>query len=314
MILSICFCIFVVGKSKIIKKSLENKIKSISKREWLFVALILILIVYSVMSYIKFGQIKDFLTEEKENLEIELSELASQYEKAVFEKNSLKTELIEKKERISRLVDSVKKIDITMALLREYKEQIRVLQEEKKELFYLADSLDMANQILKVQRDEARSTLKSQVSLNSKLTVTNNKLQETIENSSLLDIANLESSSLAIDDGIYEETLASGSTHKIKTCFTLLKNKLAKKGDKKVYVVAINPQDSIVAKRKANYFIDPDGLKRYYSAHKEVYYENEDLDVCVYISGSKREYVSGIYLIGVFIDGLFKSEQELLLK
>ncbi len=65
---------------------------------------------------------------------------------------------------------------------------------------------------------------------------------------------------------------------KIRTCFTLTPNTLAEAGEKELYVQVYNPNNNLVGDQIA---VQHEGGTMVYSAATKVFYENEELDVCI---------------------------------
>ncbi len=94
------------------------------------------------------------------------------------------------------------------------------------------------------------------------------------------------------------ETKRFSNTEQIKVCFTLLENKAALKGNKDVYIQIINPKSRVLSKNGA--FVEFGDKSLYYSAKTNVFYENENLDVCVFVGSNKNDVVKGDYELNIF--------------
>lgn len=94
------------------------------------------------------------------------------------------------------------------------------------------------------------------------------------------------------------ETKRFNATEQVKVCFTLLENKAAIKGDKDIYIQIINPENKVVAKN-GEVIESNDRLLRF-SAKTNVYYDNEDLDVCVFVDPNKQDMSKGDYEINIY--------------
>jgi hypothetical protein len=102
-------------------------------------------------------------------------------------------------------------------------------------------------------------------------------------------------------------------TEQFKVCLTLIENELAKRGSRSVYVRIKSPDGSLLTQSVTNLF-EPaaGGSQLIYSAMREVDYNGEDLEVCVFYKD--KDFMSGAFDIEVFLDGSFVGSTQLVLK
>ena len=84
----------------------------------------------------------------------------------------------------------------------------------------------------------------------------------------------------------------------IRSCFTLTENAIAEAGDRLLLVQVINPKNNVLGDKAVMNFEDETSLT--YSATTKVFYENEELDVCVMVDAAEADLVDGMYTINVF--------------
>lgn len=94
------------------------------------------------------------------------------------------------------------------------------------------------------------------------------------------------------------ETKKFNNTEQIKVCFTLLENKSTIKGNKDIYVQIINPKNKVVS--QFGDYIEFNDKSLYYSAKTNVFYDKEELDVCVFVASNKPDIHKGDYEINIF--------------
>lgn len=94
------------------------------------------------------------------------------------------------------------------------------------------------------------------------------------------------------------ETKRFSATEQIKVCFTLLENKAAIQGYKDIYLQIINPKKRVMT--NDGDFVEYDNQLLRYSAKTNVFYENEELDVCVFIDPNKKDLLPGDYEINIY--------------
>lgn len=240
---------------------------------------------------------------EKQRIEIqkELSGLSTEYEEVITENELKDQEIINAKNRIDSLLEEVEKSKANMGLIERYRSQINQLQAERKVLFARADSLVKANERLVAERDSTSTALyDSQRKLDS-LSIHNLELSNTIGRAMLVTARNLKVNGVIIrNNGKIVTTKRASRADDVQACFTLNANNIAKEGERKIYVQVVNPMNNILGKQEV---VEVDGEVLYYSKSINVYYENDDLDVCILSDAEDDDLISGRYVINIF-DGI----------
>jgi len=83
----------------------------------------------------------------------------------------------------------------------------------------------------------------------------------------------------------------------VRACFTLTPNIIAQKGDRLLFVQVINPKNNLLGDKSTIEF--ESGVLNY-STSTKVFYEQEELDVCVLVNANEEELIEGRYTINVF--------------
>lgn len=293
------------------KEEKDHKLKVLV---WIFAILLISALGYIIYSYGINKENEEYLIQQKEEIVGELAQMELQYEGVQLSNDSLNTEMIGQQERISSMRDSLDQMKAYPALLRKYKRLVNRMKSEKRQLFLLADSLDRVNQILVVQRDSAEMKLQEQTLMTERLANQNLDLAKAVEKGSILDVFNLKSEGVKISSsGKISASDRARRTDKIRVCMTLGRNKLTKTGNKYIYVRVATPDNVLLSEPGGNSFI-VDGERMNYSAKTDVYYEQESLDVCVFVGANQYEFKKGVYLVAVYADGKFIGETEMMLK
>lgn len=281
---------------------------------WLFGVLLITALGYIVYSYGVNKENEEYLIQQKEEIVGELAQMELQYEGVKLNNDSLNSEMLVQQEKISSMRDSLDQMKAYPALLRKYKRMVNRMKKEKRQLFLLADSLDRVNQILVVQRDSAEMKLQEQTLMAERLANQNMDLAKAVEEGATLDVFNLKAEGVKISSsGKISATDRVRRTDKIRVCMTLGRNKLTKIGNKTIYVRVATPDNVLISEPGENSFI-VDGEKMNYSAKTDVYYEQESLDVCVFVGAGQYDFKKGVYLVAVYADGKFIGETEMMLK
>jgi len=294
------------------KAEKEHKLKVLV---WIFGVLLVSALAYIFYAYSVNKENEEYLIQQKEEIVGELAQMELQYEGVKLSNDSLNTEMLEQQERISSMRDSLDRLKAYPAILRKYKKLVDRMKKEKRQLFLLADSLDRVNQILIIQRDSAEKKLQEQTRITERLTSQNLDLAKAVEKGAKLDLFNLKAEGVRVSSsGKISTTSRTRRVDKIRVCMTLGRNKLAKVGYKDIYVRIATPDDVLLKSTQSNNTFVIDGEKMEFSAKTRVYYEQESLDVCVFVDGAQYDFQKGVYLIAVYADGNFIGETEMMLK
>lgn len=260
--------------------------------------LLIALAIYTIRLYSDSKTTETSLINQKAEIVQDLEQLKSNYDQ-VIQDNELKDQnLLQARERIEILIDSVKNAQANVDLIRRYKIEIGKLKNERVLLFKKADSLIAANSLLALQRDSTNVALNETIKVVDSVTQENQTLAETVKVASVVNAINLKGTAVVVrKSGKIVDTKRSSRADKIRACFTLTPNPIAKKGDRLLYVQVINPKNNLLGKKASQEF---DGKTLNYSETTTVFYENEELDVCVLVNASEEDLVSGTYTINVF--------------
>ncbi|HKX87211.1 MAG TPA: hypothetical protein VJL37_11100 [Flavobacterium sp.] len=170
---------------------------------------------------------------------------------------------------------------------------IRKLTEKTK-----GDSFDMDLQRQIEENKDLSDQLKQLSEKNRELQKRNNDNEAVIAVSKNLTATNVTANGIKIVSNNIIETKRFNATEQIKVCFTLLENKAAVKGYKDVYIQIVNPDGRVVSKNGE--FVESGDRLLSFSAKTNVYYDNEELDVCVFVDPNKKDMSKGDYEINIF--------------
>lgn len=260
--------------------------------------LLIVLSVYTFRLYNTSKNTETSLISQKADIETDLKDLITDYE-AIIQDNEIKdNSIIEAKQRIEILLDSVKNSEANVLLIRRYKVEIGKLKTERKLLFRKADSLIAANQVLASERDSTITVLGETIRVVDSVTEQNLSLAETIKEGSVVKTLDLIGSAVIVrKSGKLVETQRSTRADRIRACFTLAPNPIAEKGDRLLFVQVINPKNNLLGKKAVMEF---ESGTLNYSESTKVFYENDELDVCIIVNASEADLVKGTYTINVF--------------
>lgn len=238
------------------------------------------------------------LETQKAEIQQELEGLIANYDEIIKDNELKDKDLFAARERISVLLDSVKDAQANVSLIERYKVEISKLKQERAMLFKRADSLIAANQRLALERDSTSTELENTRVVMDSVSQQNVSMSETIKKASMIKATDMRGEAVIIrNSGKVVDTRRASRADKIRTCFTLLPNAVAKKGNRTLYVQVINPKNNVMGDNVVKQF-DEKNLN--YSASTNVFYENEELDVCILVNASDNDLISGNYIVNLF--------------
>jgi ElaB/YqjD/DUF883 family membrane-anchored ribosome-binding protein len=261
-------------------------------------AMLIALAVYTVSLYNDSKNTMTGLEQQKTEIELELQDLIANYDEVIQENELKDKDLFSARERIEILLDSVRGAEANVALIRRYKTEIGRLKDERKLLFKRADSLIKANQMLAIQMDSTNTILNETIRIVDSVGEENIAMAETIKKGSVVKATDLRGEAVIIrKNGKIVDTRRASRADKVRACFTLAPNIVAKKGDRLLFVQVINPENNLLGERAT---LEYEEGTLNYSATTKVFYEQEELDVCVLVDATEDNLVSGRYIINVF--------------
>ena len=253
------------------------------------------------------------LITEKQQVMNDLNNMRNQYDEAIAASEVKDQDLIEARDRIQGLMDSLKVSQNSVNSLWSYKKRYLALQEEKEELLAENDRLKVENEYLATSLDSTQVQLAERTVFTDSLLVQNTELANVVEDASALQTVGLKGMGvIERRSGRQIPTERAGRSDKIKICFTVAKNTLAEAGDKELYVQVIDPKNNVLGSNEQVQFEDQ---VLNYSLISRFNYENRNLNICEYIAESDdTDFEKGRYQINVFNDKELISTSEFTLK
>src|SRR5690606_15123377 len=235
--------------------------------------------IYTVKFYNEEKENEAILQKEKAVIEDELNDLIIKYDEAIATNEVMDQDLVDARQRISVLLDSVKDAEANLVLVSRYRREITQLRNEKDRLFRVVDSLSNQNRLLATAIDSTNMVLAERTRLSDSLQQTNQSLSTKVDRAAQLKITSLKGEGVIVrNNGKLVTNNRTRRIDQIRTCFTVTENQLSQPGDKELYVQVYNPENELVGDQIA---IQHEGGVMVYSATSKIFYENEELDVCI---------------------------------
>ncbi|MDG1573055.1 hypothetical protein OZ410_12060 [Robiginitalea sp. M366] len=260
-------------------------------------------IIYTVSLYQEKVKNEAVLTQEKELVVEDLNSLKSEYDKAILESNATNEELVAARDNIAKYIDSVKAMKADLSTLSRYRRQVNVLKAEREQLLRQVDSLKESNSMIAMQRDSTFAELEKQTVFNDSLVVQNTQLADAVARGSALSLTKFTVDAVRErSSGKLVSTSRAGRTDRLKICFTVADNVIAEAGDREFYIEVLDPQGNVMGAGNTKSL--EDGPTITFTKATNFYYENNDLDVCDYVSTYSGAFAEGKYMVNVYDDRL----------
>jgi hypothetical protein len=272
----------------------EAPVKMLAATIILGVILAFLVIMYFVQRH-NMNEMETVLTEEKDSLANELRRISFAFDTLKTNNDTLNANLARDKEKIVQILEIN---ESNVRLIRQYKKEIKTMREIMKSYIVQIDSLNTRNKILVAENSEIRQEIKQVKSTNTELSKVKDELSSKVEVASVIQAKDITAVPL---NKKRKETNRISLLDKLRICFTLRENPIAKAGPKTVYLRVIRPDSLVIATSPDNLF-DVKKNKIIYSASREVDYMNQDVDMCIFLDNT-GDFIVGNYSAELYLEG-----------
>jgi len=242
----------------------------------------------------KMVEMETILTQEKDSLANELRHMVVAYDTLKTNNDTLNAGLLKQKNKIVQLL-SVNASNVQ--LIRKYKSEITTMREIMKSYIVQIDSLNTKNKMLVSENTEIKQQITQVQNTNSELSKVKEELSTKVEVASIIQAKDIVAVSLNRKQKV---TTRINLLDKLRICFTLRENPLAKSGQKDVYMRVIRP-DSLVITSSPNNLFDYKDNKIIYSANRQIDYLNQDIEMCIFLDNTS-DFIIGNYSVELYLD------------
>ena len=240
----------------------------------------------------------------------DLKLLRESYDKVVIENKDVKNDLLQARNKIDQYIDSLQNMKVSISSLARFKSQAFTLAKERDLLIRKNDSLMRANSAIKKDLDSVSVKLDLASAKVDSLSRQTNQLKKVVETGAALQISKLIAE--AVKGSKNKPTDRGRATDKLKICFTVGANKIAKSGSRYFYIQVTSPSGTILG-RNENFSAGKESLN--YSTASHFIYDNKSVDICDFIAKVGKEFEKGSYKITIYDDKLnLVGNTDLLLK
>jgi Tfp pilus assembly protein PilN len=242
----------------------------------------------------KMVEMETALTQEKDSLATELRHMVVAYDTLKTSNDTLNAGLQKQKNKIVQLL-SVSASNVQ--LIKKYRSEITTMREIMKSYIVQIDSLNTKNKMLASENTEIKQQITQVQNTNSELSKVKEELSNKVEVASIIQAKDIVAVSLNKKQKV---TTRINLLDKLRICFTLRENPLAKAGQKDVYMRVIRPDSLVITSSPDNLF-DYKGNKIIYSANRQVDYLNQDIEMCIFLDNTK-DFIIGNYSVELYLE------------
>ncbi|OBX23630.1 hypothetical protein LX77_03737 [Gelidibacter algens] len=259
---------------------------------------IAILGVFSFTTYEAEKAHQQFLEQEKNLIEGELSQMISRYDQLIDNRKHISQQLSDAKKNTKTSLEKLRLLKSDFSVFWRFKSELTPNKEKNSSLLKTIDSIATQNDRLERDKFMAYNELDEQKKVNSSLSQRIASLNKRIEEGALLTANSFNAK--AFKSGLNAaQTTKAAQANRIDVCFTLAENALTQKGIKEIYIQILNPLNNVIADKGAVKFGESLLI---YSDKQLINYNNDVIDVCTIIKAQKNDkpFAKGIYYISVF--------------
>lgn len=255
-------------------------------------------LIYLIMQYNdqknRMVEMETTLTQEKDSLAHELRLMVVAYDTLKTNNDSLNVVMQKEKSRIVQLL-SINASNTQ--LIKRYKGEITTMREIMKSYIVQIDSLNTRNKALSAENTEIHQQISEVKSKNTELSKVKEELSTKVEIASVIQAKDIVAVSL---NKKRKETTRINLLDKLRICFTLRENPLAKAGTKEVFMRVIRPDSLVITSSPDNLFTYQKN-KLIYSASRSVDYINQDVEMCIFLDNT-GDFIIGNYSVELYLE------------
>lgn len=242
---------------------------------------------------------------EKGDMQKELRQMLRMYDDALLKNDSNRDSIELQKAEINRLLTDLSSQKKRSAReIYTLKKETETLRNIMKDYVRQIDSLFQVNSQLSSDLSETRTKVNVISSERDVLAEKTSALETKVQTGSKLSAYSIKTDGLkykSIGGGLKEHTRA-GKIDKIRSCFSVSENSLAKAGSKSIYLQVISPDGKVITSSTTN-VVSINGINTLYTERKEIDYQNQSIDVCIYYDVTQEELGKGNYIVKIYADG-----------
>jgi hypothetical protein len=244
---------------------------------------------------------------DNDSLEKNLIAILNEYDSLEFDNEEMLDSVNRQKAQIQGLLDEVESLKSQekrdWGKIYKLKKETETLREIMKGYIHTIDALNTENSGLKNAIKDKDIQITDIKSDRDNIKDKNDLLSQTVALGSVLKASGISANAIRIkSSGKQLETTRANRAMMIKTCFTILENKIAAAENKDIYMRIISPAGTELTNSEVVHFEMDGGRDGIASVKRKVNYQNKNMDLCIYYEFEKELEV-GTYSIEIYAEG-----------
>lgn len=223
----------------------------------------------------------DALDIDRRELELDLQKMRFSYDTLRTENSVLMAEMADQRMQIDDLLKKVKDRDYSVTKLRK---ETNTLREIMKGYVYTIDSLNQLNQALMAENTQMKTQVAEVTTQNKELIQRQQNMEGLISTGQVLQTTALSATGIRLrNTGKQVENTSSKRVEMLKSCFTIVENRIAKPGTKELYMRIVQPDGKVLPSKdgEVTFAFGEEG-ELPYSVMRTIDYTNAQMDVCIF--------------------------------
>jgi hypothetical protein len=286
-------------------------------------ALVVLLLISNVALLYLYTQEKDekqvaqeqasSVSSQKDDVTAMLENMLAQYDTLNTENEQLTTEMDAQKQQIEDLMEKVKSGNYSLTKAKKEAETLRKIM---KGYVYTIDSLRQANVELLAEKTATEQKLGEVSAERTALESKSQEQQAAIARGSVLHTTAITASAVFLrNSGKQVDTERASKAEMVKCCFSLGENRMTTSGNKMLYMRIISPDGSVLPATDPDNRFQYEGKDGFYSVKREMNYQNQPVDVCMFWSKAEGSALAtGQYIVEIYEAGAQVSKTSFDLK
>ncbi|MGP8216990.1 MAG: hypothetical protein ACLQQ4_15590 [Bacteroidia bacterium] len=244
-----------------------------------------------------------------------LINLQAEYANLKTSDQKIQGQLNNKKDTITMLLQEAEKYKDDPYIIARLKKETETLRKIMQDYVHSIDSLNTLNKQLTAENTQVTESLKSEKTHSGMLEKQNSQLQNVVVTGSMLVATAISAEGVHYRFGKKEATTDKAKkAEKIKVEFTITANRIAKSGNRDIYIRILTPDGKELSKTgDESSIFSFEGTKGYYDEVVSVNYSNQDISQVAYCE-STSGFIPGNYIIKLYADGSEMGETTLTFK
>ena len=276
------------------------------------IVIIILAVILAALSIFYFSDLRrqkadyDLLIIDRDSIQSDLSTLMEDFDDLQVSNDTLSIQMGIERQRADSLMKKLQQErSWSYAKINQYKKEVATLQNIMRGYNRQIDSLNTLNKQL---IDENVSYRKEITTANMRAEMAEEKAQELDNKVRQGSVIYARAIRLVALNERGKDVSRIKNAARLRIDFTMTANALAMPGEKTIYVRITSPDGYVLSSESVPTF-EFEGERISYSASRDVDYQNEDLNVGVFYTGSG--FIAGTYLVQLYCDGFLIGSAEI---